>query len=227
MSYLYVSDVLHGCFGIRPSAKLVLLIIAEHANGNSGGIAWPSVATIARLAGLSERQVQVHLTKLIGQGWIFTTGRRGGGAGNATRYQLNLARMRAVQQQKGESGNTHSKSGKGEAHCTVSAAEGVKSSAEKGEVQRQKRVKPTAPEPEVNHREPAKPESNANGADKKPRTGRSIDKPLPPEPQGLAAREHPYRTPEARAGLQRLADVVKGWTVEPLGKHSRGKSGLQ
>lgn len=144
MSYVYVSAALRGCFGINPSAKLVLLILAEHANEDSGGVAWPSVATIARLAGLSERQVQVHLTKLIGQGWIFTTSRRGGGAGNTTRYQLNFARMRAVQQRNGEAGNTHSESEEGEARRT------------KGEAERQKGCRPPHPNRKVtrNQRNP-------------------------------------------------------------------------
>jgi hypothetical protein len=46
----------------RGSARLVLLVLAEHANGDSP--AWPSVATIAQEANITERGVQLALHEL-------------------------------------------------------------------------------------------------------------------------------------------------------------------
>lgn len=43
-------------------ARLVFLVIALHANGD--GDAWPKVATIARLAGMSQRTVAYRLAEL-------------------------------------------------------------------------------------------------------------------------------------------------------------------
>ncbi|OKI45137.1 hypothetical protein A6A27_12060 [Micromonospora sp. CB01531] len=48
--------------------RLVLLTLAAHANEN--GDAWPSVATIARYVGCSERTVQRALAKLVELGRI-------------------------------------------------------------------------------------------------------------------------------------------------------------
>lgn len=54
-------------------ARLVLLCLADHANDDSNE-AWPSVATIARLVRLGERQVFKHLHSLIAAGEIIESG---------------------------------------------------------------------------------------------------------------------------------------------------------
>jgi hypothetical protein len=166
MSHIYVSDVLRGFHGPDPrapdpSAKLVLISLAEHANKKSGGVAWPSVATIAEESDLSVRQVQYHLRELEAAGWLSPVGNTCGGRGRSTRYQLNIARMRAA------------RLAKGEAHCTVSETERVKPTAGNGEAERAKRVKPTAPEPEVNLKEPPAAKAKTQRTQKR--------KPLPKE----------------------------------------------
>lgn len=52
-----------------PTAKLVLLVLADHA-GDDGRDAFPSVAKIARAAGVTERTVQRHLRDLEAAGLI-------------------------------------------------------------------------------------------------------------------------------------------------------------
>jgi len=48
--------------GPKGNGKLVLLALADFAN--KGGVAWPSILTLARKTGLSPRQVQRLLRKL-------------------------------------------------------------------------------------------------------------------------------------------------------------------
>jgi len=52
-----------------PSTRLVLFVLALHMN-QSGDNAFPSQATIARRAGLSERSVRTHLGLAENGGWI-------------------------------------------------------------------------------------------------------------------------------------------------------------
>jgi len=197
MSYTFVSDVLRGCFGIDPSSKLIVVVLAEHANEELGGVAWPSVATIAHLVGLSERQVQFHLRELTRALWIFPE-TAGGGRKKTTAYRLNLERMRAAQRQNGEAHRTLS-GGKGEADITVSAHQRVKLGAQKGEAQRQERVKPASPEPEVNQKEPEvkrkEPEQTVSKRNSEPATGTS--------------HRHPYRTPEQIAAAKNFFAKAK------------------
>jgi helix-turn-helix protein len=54
--------------------RLVLLVLADHAK-EDGTASWPSVATIAREARLSERQAQYSLRALEDSGAIVQTGR--------------------------------------------------------------------------------------------------------------------------------------------------------
>lgn len=96
MSASAVRAVLFGVPDIDPTAKLVLIVIAEHANEKRGdGMAWPSIETIARLACVSERPVQRHLRQLVADGWLFVEQHSVGGRGRTTVYRLNLARMRS------------------------------------------------------------------------------------------------------------------------------------
>ncbi len=49
--------------------RMVAICVADYANSDSGW-AWPSVRSMARRTGLSERQVQRHLRIIEGDGWI-------------------------------------------------------------------------------------------------------------------------------------------------------------
>lgn len=57
--------------------KIVLLVIADHAN-DDGSNAWPSIATIARKASMSERSVQRHI-KSLEQAGVLRVEQQGGG----------------------------------------------------------------------------------------------------------------------------------------------------
>jgi hypothetical protein len=52
----------------EPNRKLVLLVLAGHANRQNK--AWPSQATIAREACLSLRSTQRAVTSLLEDGWV-------------------------------------------------------------------------------------------------------------------------------------------------------------
>lgn len=56
------------------SAKLVLLALADHANGD--GYCWPSMNRIAEMTGISQRQVSNHVTTLAGLGLVAKADRR-------------------------------------------------------------------------------------------------------------------------------------------------------
>jgi hypothetical protein len=92
----FVSLVMDGLVGVDPSAKLVVVVLADCANQNAGGIAFPSIATIARRTGICERQVRDHLRKLEVEDWISREGATHGGRGMTTRYRLNLRRLLTV-----------------------------------------------------------------------------------------------------------------------------------
>ena len=68
----------------RGSARLVLLAIADHAD--DGGQAWPSVARLARMTGLSRRQVQRRVRQLVKAGELVIE--QLGGGGRSTRYRI-------------------------------------------------------------------------------------------------------------------------------------------
>ena len=63
---------------LPPTEKLVLLIIADHADDN-GQNAYPGIARIARRASLSERQVQRILSDLVKRNLLVIDRQRGGG----------------------------------------------------------------------------------------------------------------------------------------------------
>jgi DNA-binding MarR family transcriptional regulator len=78
--------------GLTPTGKLVLIGIANH-DGDGG--AWPSVATLAKYAGVSVRSVQRHLRNLEELGLVVTHKNKGGNADmpadrRPNRYTLNL-----------------------------------------------------------------------------------------------------------------------------------------
>ena len=49
--------------------RMVAICVADYANSDTGW-AWPSVRSMARRTGLSERQVQRHLRIIEADGWI-------------------------------------------------------------------------------------------------------------------------------------------------------------
>lgn len=70
-----------------PTAKLVLLALADHAGGATA-LAWPSVARLVEMTGLSERAVQQALRRLEAGGKVARATRPGGARTNA--YELRL-----------------------------------------------------------------------------------------------------------------------------------------
>jgi hypothetical protein len=56
------------------TAKLVLLAIADHANGD--GLCWPSMIRIAAMSGVSTRQVSTHVSRLVELGLLAKADRR-------------------------------------------------------------------------------------------------------------------------------------------------------
>lgn len=133
MSIEHVARVLNGAHDLPPGAKLVLLGIANH-DGDGG--AWPAVATLARYANMSARAVQQHLAKLEAMGYLARV--MGGGGMRDTRadrrptlYRIDYARV------------VDKSRSRGEAQCTPIHA--------RGEADDIDGVKPTTPEPSLNH----------------------------------------------------------------------------
>lgn len=69
---------------VPPSAKLILILLADCANPKNDNTCWPSVGTIARKTGLSERTVQSQINFLERAGHI-TIERRWG---RSSKYHL-------------------------------------------------------------------------------------------------------------------------------------------
>lgn len=90
MSIKHVNEIARGAFGIDPTAKLVLMILAVHADDN--GTAWPSVATIAQLACISEDRAKHVLQRLQHDEWIVLES-KGRGPGRTSRRRLNLSKL--------------------------------------------------------------------------------------------------------------------------------------
>lgn len=85
---------------ISTAEKMVLLIIADHAN-DDGTNAWPSVATIARKASMSERSVQRHIKSLESAGLLRVEQQAGGNAKmrndrRPNRYDLIISALHEV-----------------------------------------------------------------------------------------------------------------------------------
>lgn len=76
---------------VSPARKLVLLALADWAD-DDGGQCFPSIATIALRASISDRQAQRHMQSLMREGWIAVAANAGGGRGSR-RYQLAADRI--------------------------------------------------------------------------------------------------------------------------------------
>lgn len=90
MSVESIAAVLNADLPINPTAKLVLVGIANH-DGDGG--AWPSVATLARYAGVSTRSVQRALADLIEAGLIERLVNEGGTHRTPDHERPNLYRI--------------------------------------------------------------------------------------------------------------------------------------
>jgi hypothetical protein len=169
MAHAFVHLVLHGAIGLDPTAKLILLILAEAANKDDGGVAWLGVETLAHRAGITRRQVQRNLRLLQAGRWIEPLGRTGGGRrtdgrGYATRYRINLARLRKNTAKggvddavKGGVDDALSRAKTSPQRATFATSKGDICDI-KGDVEGRSRVTSATPEPEV------EPELNSTGS---------------------------------------------------------------
>lgn len=117
---------------LHPNARLLAVVIADFIN-NKSGVAYPSQKRLAEILGLSTRTIMNLLPQIVARGHIEIT--PGNGRGHASEYRL-----------KGETDFTLS----GDEGCNglhPSTSERVKPDALKGEIRRQKRVKPVSPQP--------------------------------------------------------------------------------
>jgi hypothetical protein len=79
---------------LSPTQKLVLLRLADHADEDD--CAWPSIASVARATGLSDRAVRDAIRGLEAAKVIGTKHRAGkNGAPTSSRYRLNVAEVTA------------------------------------------------------------------------------------------------------------------------------------
>jgi hypothetical protein len=132
MSIEAMSLVLHHSTA-SGAAKLLLLGIANH-QGDSG--AWPSVSTLSRYAGVSERRAQQLLRALEESGEL-TVLPQAGGSGQ---YKTNLYWVNVMCPEDCDGSASH--------------RSGVKSRDLRGEILGTSGVKPTSPEPKDNLQEP-------------------------------------------------------------------------
>ena len=121
---------------VSGSEKIVLLGIANHAD-DQGGNAWPSVSTLARYANVSERAVQQALQKLRDGGHIDIIPNAGGTAKTRSDRRPNLYKILYMQ-----ADGTHRTSPRSDTN-------GVKSSAQRGEVGFVNGAKQASPEPSL------------------------------------------------------------------------------
>lgn len=96
MAGAFVSLVLDAVHDVEPSVKLTLIALADAANSDSAGRAWPSVATLAIRTDRHERQIRMDLRELEAHHWIERLGTGQGGRGKATTYALRVDLMAAA-----------------------------------------------------------------------------------------------------------------------------------
>lgn len=72
---------------LPPAPKAVLIALADLVDFQSR-LAWPSVETLVRMTGWSERSVQQALKKLVDEQLIKSHGKTYGGRGKATQWEL-------------------------------------------------------------------------------------------------------------------------------------------
>jgi hypothetical protein len=119
------------------TAKLVMWGIANHHSDNG---AWPSIATLAKYAKVTERRVQQIIRELADMGEIEIDEQGGFGE---QQYKTNRYWI-LVQCPEDCDGSLQHKTG------VKSGASGVKSEVIRGEIQSHSGVKPISPEPKLN-----------------------------------------------------------------------------
>lgn len=126
----------------KGSRLLLLLALADHCDHE--GVCWPGVARLAQKTRVTERQVQYHLRALEDSGELISIIQPGREKSN--RYFVTVGLDAATIAQT----LAQHPQLKGEEDCTINGTgEKVKSSAEKGEIQRTEKVKSIAPEPSL------------------------------------------------------------------------------
>lgn len=113
----------------RGNALLVLLAIAD--NANDAGMAYPSVATLARKARVSERTVQYVLERLVADGALRVE--RGGGRGHTHRYWVTVQELHPSEEKGARvAGFARSGAGKGASPAPIREPKRVQVTTEKG-----------------------------------------------------------------------------------------------
>lgn len=139
MTVGHIQSVLDG-YPFGGTKKLLLLGIANH-DGDGG--AWPLVATLARYAGVTERQAKRALSELVADGWLTVHLNQGGTRNTradrrSNLYEPNYDRMNGV------------------APMTPRAADGVSASAPRGGAHAMASAPPEPPT-DVTTQEPPNP----------------------------------------------------------------------
>lgn len=132
-------------------ALVLLLAIADNAHDDGDG-AFPSVGTLAKKARMSERNVNLVLLQLAQAGEIAIT--PGGGRGNTNSYRVllpGLAKPETFTVK--EDAKPVKVSVKHTGNPEVCDTETLKSATRNPEIPGKKTLRPTSPEPLVNHQE--------------------------------------------------------------------------
>src|SRR5687767_7008974 len=85
MSIQLMSDVLRNVHGMPSGRRMLLLALANFANGE--GLCWPSIKSLALDADLGERHVSAELKELAKAGYITIEEH----AGKSNHYRLHIA----------------------------------------------------------------------------------------------------------------------------------------
>lgn len=120
--------------------KMVLLVIADHAN-DDGGNSWPSIGTIAKKASISSRSAQRYIARLAEAGWITIRPQQGGTKEmrddrRPNLYAINLERLNGVTEVSSRHGVTDS-------------PHGVTDEASRGDNSNSHGVTPMSPKPSL------------------------------------------------------------------------------
>lgn len=102
-----------GCDMGTPCRKLVLLKLID-ACDDDGTRIFPAVATIARAAQCSARQVQRELSRFVDVGLLAIVREGGMGPGSTREYRLNVAMLRAIEAEGWDAVTTGAPNGKGD-----------------------------------------------------------------------------------------------------------------